>query len=148
MATAETAQLSEPHAPKEASLALYAEIEGELKKSLVHERHDKAKHGLPYFEAAAHLSDADLASFSQADFELVRHAQVAYGHILFGKLRIPALADTRNCYVHFRAFEPEPGTERKAELHSIHTERIEEPNGGFKYRALFSKDDPLEWFDT
>ncbi|KAK6070872.1 hypothetical protein SCUP234_09961 [Seiridium cupressi] len=148
MATAETAQLSEPHAPKEASLALYTEIETDLKKVLVHERHDKTKHELPYFEAAAHLSDQDFVSFSQSDFELVRHAQVAYGHILFGKLKIPALADSKSCYVHFRAFEPEPGTDRKAEVHSIHTERTEEPDGGYKYRALFAKDDPLEWFDT
>jgi hypothetical protein len=150
MATAETAQLGAPHAPKEASLQLYDELEHELKRILIHERHDKAKHDLPYFAAAAHLSDADFVSFQKSDFELVRHAQVAYGHIIFGKLKIPALAaDSQNCYVHFRAFEPEPGTEEAtAEVHSIHTERIEEPDGGFRYRALFTKEDPLEWFDT
>ncbi|KAI1845579.1 hypothetical protein JX265_010466 [Neoarthrinium moseri] len=148
MATRDTAELSQAHAPKEASLAAYSEFESELKRTLLHERHDKAKHELPYFEAAAHLSDADFTSFTQSDFETVRHAQVAYGHILFGKLKIPALAGSKNCYIHFRAFEPEPGTDKKAEVHSIHTERKEEPDGGFKYRALFTKEDPLEWFDT
>lgn len=150
MATADTAQLSEPHAPKPASLQLYDEIEQDLKKLLLHERHDKAKHELPYFAAAEHVSDHDFVGFHQSDLELVRHAAVAYGHIIFGKLRIPALAEgSQNCYVHFRAFEPEPGTDDvKAEVHSIHTERLEEPDGGFRYRALFTKDDPLEWFDT
>ncbi|KAI0136237.1 hypothetical protein BJ170DRAFT_2855 [Xylariales sp. AK1849] len=148
MATKETATLTDPHPPKEASLAAYAEFEHELKAKLVAERRDKSKHELPYFEAASHLSDADLTSFSQSDFVLVRAAQVAYGIIIFGKLRIPALADSGAAYIHFRAFESEPGSDSKTEVHSIHTERIEEPDGGFKYRALFTKDDPLEWFDT
>ncbi|KAH8645482.1 hypothetical protein BX600DRAFT_519493 [Xylariales sp. PMI_506] len=150
MATAETAELSAPHHPKEASIAAFNELLPDLKRAVLKERHDSARHELPYFASAAHLADAQLTAFAADDFELVRHAQVAYGHILFGKLRVPALAEagTPACYLHFRAFEPEPGTEKRAEIHSIHTERLEEPDGGFRYRALFTKEDPLEWFDT
>jgi hypothetical protein len=151
MATADTAPLSDPHSPKEASIMAFGEFEAELRRLIIHERHDKAKHDLPYFAAAEGVSDHDLATFSVSDWVLVRHAPVAYGHILFGKLRVPALAaaGNPNCYIHFRAFEPEASTEEaKAEVHSIHTERLEQPNGSFHYRALFTEEDPLEWFDT
>lgn len=73
-------------------------------------------------------------------------ASSAYGIHLFGKLRIPALPDSGPAYVHFRAFSPGPGED--ATLHSIHTEESKEPGGGLKFRAIFSKDDPIEWFDT
>lgn len=74
----------------------------------------------------------------------------AYGLHLFGKLRIPAMPDSGPAYIHFRAFvggdgHNEPGV---ASLHSIHTEDKEEPDGGRAYRAIFTKEDPLEWFDT
>lgn len=90
MATAATAQLGEAHAPKPASISAYKEFEAELKQLLKHERRDKEKHELPYFEPVRHLSDEELTAFTVDDFVLVRHAVVAYGHILFGKLRIPA----------------------------------------------------------
>jgi hypothetical protein len=147
MATAETTELSPPHAPKEASLAAYGEFEKQLKHSLIHERHEAAKHSLPYFDSISDVSDADLIAFSQSDFVLVRHAKVAYGHILFGKIHLPKLPGSGPSYIHFRAFEPEPGTEKSAELHSVHTERKEQSDGSFTYRALFTKDDPLEWFE-
>ena len=90
MATAATAQLGEAHAPKPASISAYKEFEAELKQLLKHERRDKEKHELPYFEPVRHLSDEELTAFTVDDFVQVRHAVVAYGHILFGKLRIPA----------------------------------------------------------
>ncbi len=33
-------------------------------------------------------------------------------------------------------------------LHCIHTEERQLPSGGAEFRAVFMKDDPLEWFDT
>ncbi|KAK7970215.1 hypothetical protein PG996_001351 [Apiospora saccharicola] len=148
MATADTAKLGEAHAPKEASRSAFLEFENDLKHLLIHERKDKAKHELPYFEAIAHLSNEDLTAFTVDDFVSVRHAEVAYGHILFGKLRIPAMPETGPCYIHFRAFEPGPEEGKTAEVHSLHTIRAELPDGGFSYKAVFAKDDPLEWFDT
>ncbi|KAJ9157288.1 hypothetical protein NKR23_g129 [Pleurostoma richardsiae] len=147
MATAETIDLGPEHEPKEESIKAFKEIEHELKKELVHLRHDHDKHEKEYFEAVSHLSDHDLAAFSDADFVAVRVAVTAYGLHLLGKLRIPACPDTGPAYVHFRIFEP-VGGEEPARLHSIHTEEAPDESGGTKYRAIFTRDDPLEWFDT
>jgi hypothetical protein len=92
------------------------------------------------------LADHDLTAFSSSDFEQVRVAMSAYGIHMFGKVRIPAMSDTGPAYIHFRAFIA--GGDEPAKLHSIHTEEKEEPDGGKKYRAIFTKEDPLEWFDT
>ena len=70
----------------------------------------------------------------------------AYGYHLFGRVRIPALPEDGPCYIFFRAFDT--GVEAEAKFHSFHTEEAEDKeNGGFKYRAIFTKDDPLEWFN-
>ncbi|KAI1386926.1 uncharacterized protein F4822DRAFT_411582 [Hypoxylon trugodes] len=150
MATAETVELGPPHAPKEESLKVFSEIEHELKKTLLHMKHTYLKHEPEYFAAVQSLSDAELTSFSSSDLEEVRVGISAYGLHLFGKVRLPAMPDSGPAYIHFRAFvggdgHNEPGV---ATLHSIHTEDVEEPDGGRKYRAIFTKEDPLEWFDT
>ncbi|CAJ2513470.1 Uu.00g015890.m01.CDS01 [Anthostomella pinea] len=146
MATAETVDLGPPHAPKDESLKAFGEFESELKHKVLHLKHTYLKHEPEYFAAVQHLSDADLTSFTSSDFESVRVAVSAYGIIMFGKLRIPAMPDSGPAYIHFRAFTA--GPDETASLHSIHTEEREEPNGGKKYRAIFTKDDALEWFDT
>lgn len=76
----------------------------------------------------------------------VRAAVSAYGIHLFCKLRLPAMPDSGPAYIHFRLFSS--GTDDPVKLHNIHTEEKEEPGGGFVYRAIFTSDDPLEWFDT
>ncbi|KAI8958765.1 hypothetical protein F5Y11DRAFT_351159 [Daldinia sp. FL1419] len=149
-ATAETVELGPPHAPKEESLKVFSEIESELKKTLLHMKHTYHKHEPEYFAPVQALSDSALTSFSSSDLEEVRVGISAYGLHLFGKQRLPAMPDSGPAYIHFRAFvggdgHQEPGV---ATLHSIHTEDLEEPDGGHRYRAIFTKDDPLEWFDT
>lgn len=146
MATEDTVDLSEAHAPKEESFHVFKQIEHELKKTLVHLRHEYNKHEPEYFAAVTHLSDAELAGFSADDFSLVRAATSAYGHHLFGKVRIPALPDEGPAYIHFRAFTP--GPDEQASLHSIHTEDAKGEDGGHTFRAIFTKDDELKWFDT
>lgn len=94
----------------------------------------------------AHLSDDDLAGFSVDDFDLVRVAPSAYGVHIFGRVRIPALPADGPCYVFFRLCDK--GKDEEATFHSFHTEEApDEANGGFKYRAIFTKDDPIEWFN-
>ncbi|KAK4682028.1 hypothetical protein QC764_112810 [Podospora pseudoanserina] len=146
MATAETVELGATHEPKEESLRVFEQIEHELKKTLVHIRHEHDKHEPEYFAAAEHLSDAELAGFTLDDFQQVRVAVSAYGIHIFGKVRIPTLPDDGPAYIHFRAFTGGPDDEAK--LHSIHTEDKEEPDGGHTFRAIFTQNDPLEWFDT
>src|SRR3954468_2389412 len=71
----------------------------------------------------SHLSDTELASFSADDFREVRVAATAYGIILFGRIRLPPIAEDGPCYVHFRAFTT--GPDEQAKFHSIHTEEKE-----------------------
>ncbi|KAI1153234.1 hypothetical protein F4825DRAFT_274958 [Nemania diffusa] len=146
MATAETVDLGPPHAPKEESLRAFAEVEPDLKRELLHLKHTYLKHEPEYFAAVQHLPDSELTGFGSADFETVRVAQSAYGIHLLGKVRIPALpADEGGpAYLHVRLFV----SDEPAKLHGIHTEEREEPGGGKRYRAIFTRDDALEWFDT
>ncbi|KAJ4008332.1 hypothetical protein NW766_009324 [Fusarium irregulare] len=133
MATAETVDLGPAHPPKEDSIVAFEQILPELKKKLVHLRHDYNNH--------------DLVGFSADEFEQVRVATSAYGIHLFGKLRIPAMTDPSGpAYIHFRVFIG--GGDEPPKLHSIHTEEREDSSGGKTYRAVFTKNDELEWFDT
>jgi len=98
------------------------------------------------------LSDSDLASFSAQNLESVRVAASAYGLHIFGKVQIPAAS---GAYIHVRIFgSAKDGTdgssadEREYKLHSIHTEEVIKEDGDRVYRAIFKKDDRLEWFDT
>ncbi|KAM0339814.1 hypothetical protein ACHAPU_010767 [Fusarium lateritium] len=147
MATAETVDLGLVHPPKEDSIVAFEHVLPEIKKTLIHLRHDYNKHEPEYFAAAGDLSDQDLAAFSADDFEAVRVATSAYGIHLFGKVRIPALSETSSsAYIHFRIFIA--GGDEPPKLHSIHTEERDDPSGGKTYRAIFTKNDELEWFDT
>ncbi|KAF4974502.1 hypothetical protein FZEAL_8598 [Fusarium zealandicum] len=146
MATAETVDLGPAHPPKEDAIIAFDQILPDLKKNLVHLRRDYAKHEPEYFAAAEQLSEQDLAGFSADDFDSVRVATSAYGIHLFGRVRIPALSDDGPSYIHFRAFIG--GGDEPPKLHSIHTEERDDSSGGKTYRAIFTKDDELEWFDT
>ncbi|RGP73635.1 hypothetical protein FLONG3_6285 [Fusarium longipes] len=147
MATAETVDLGPAHTPKEDSIIAFEQILPELKKTLVHTRRDYNKHEPEYFAATEHLSDQDLVGFSADDFVSVRAATSAYGVHLFGKLRIPAMPDPSGpAYIHFRVFIG--GGDEPPKLHCIHTEEREDSSGGKTYRAVFTNDDELEWFDT
>ncbi|KAK0618616.1 hypothetical protein B0T17DRAFT_619187 [Bombardia bombarda] len=145
-ATAETVELGPPHEPKEESIKLFNKIQHELKKELVHIRHEHNKHEPEYFAAVDRLDDSQLAGFSADDLQQVRVATSAYGIHVFGKVRIPAMPDSGPAYIHFRAFTGGPDDEPR--LHSIHTEEKEEQDGDHTFRAIFTKDDALEWFDT
>jgi hypothetical protein len=90
------------------------------------------EHEPEYFRAVKDLSDSDLASFSAQDLESVRVAASAYGLHIFGKVKIPAAS---GAYIQYK-------------LHSIHTEEVIKSDGDRVYRAIFKKDDELEWFDT
>ncbi|KAL5114194.1 hypothetical protein ACEQ8H_007942 [Pleosporales sp. CAS-2024a] len=152
MATKETVQLGEAHAPHQASIDAFNSILESVKHELVKLRHDHDKHEPEYFGAVKHVPDADLASFSAQDLESVRVAASAYGLHLFGKVKLPAAS---GAYVHVRIFgSAKDGTdgssaeEREYKLHNIHTEEVVRGDGDRVYRAIFTKDDALEWFDT
>jgi len=152
MATEETVQLNEEHAPHQASIDAFDSILESLKEELVKLRRDHDKHEPEYFRAVKHVSDSDLTSFTSRDLESVRVANSAYGLHLFGKVRLPAVDDG---YIHVRVFgSAKDGTdgssvdEREYSLHSIHTEEVIKEDGDRVYRAILSRSDELEWFDT
>ncbi|KAJ4424775.1 hypothetical protein N0V82_000494 [Gnomoniopsis sp. IMI 355080] len=147
MATQDTVDSwSEPHPPKAESIKSFKELEHTIKKELVHLRHDHDKHEKEYFQAVAHLSDDELTAFTADDFDQVRIGTSAYGTHIFGRVKIPALPDNGPCYVFFRLCDK--GKDEEATFHSFHTEESpDKENGGFKYRAIYTKNDPLEWFN-
>lgn len=55
MATSETVELGPPHAPKEESIKLFNDIEVDLKKALLHSRHDATSE--KYLELIINLVD-------------------------------------------------------------------------------------------
>ncbi|RDL42132.1 Uncharacterized protein BP5553_02111 [Venustampulla echinocandica] len=124
MATAETVEIGLAHPPMEDSLKAF-------------------KHEPEYFQAVSNLSDHQLTNFSPSDLKEVRLATSAYGKHLFGKVLLP---DSQNAYFMFRAFIP--GDADTARLHCIHLEEIEKPDGDKVFKAIFGKDDKLEWFDV
>jgi hypothetical protein len=110
------------------------------------------EHEPEYFQAVKDVSDSDLTSFTARDLESVRVANSAYGLHLFGKVKLPKVD---NAYIHIRVFgSAKEGTdgssldEREYSLHSIHTEETIQADGDRVYRAIFGRDDALEWFDT
>ena len=50
-----------------------------------------------------------------------------------------------DAYFHFRAFVP--GGAETARLHCIQMQQIDETDGNKNFKSIFSKNDPLEWFD-
>ncbi|KAF1998250.1 hypothetical protein P154DRAFT_439617 [Amniculicola lignicola CBS 123094] len=152
MATAETIDLNEAHAPKEASLHAFESVLHSLKNELIKLRHNHDKHEPEYFRAVSSLSDHQLGSISPSSLVLVRVGTSAYGLHLFGKVK---LEEAEDAYIHVRIFiGAEEGTEgeteedRVAKLHCIHTEEVVKEDGDHVYRAIFMEKDPLEWFDT
>ncbi|RMZ74577.1 hypothetical protein GMOD_00003633 [Pyrenophora seminiperda CCB06] len=155
MATAETVELGPSHAPHQGSIDAFASILDSVKEELVKLRRDHDKHEPEYFSAVQHLSDHALTSFSASDLVAVRVAITAYGLHLFGKVKLRALEGEGDGYIHIRVFgQPKEGTdgstleEREYSLHSIHTEEVIKGDGDRVYRAVFGKEDELEWFDT
>jgi len=152
MATEETVKLSEEHAPLQASIDAFESVLESVKHELVKIRREHDKHEPEYFLAVKDLSNADLASFDSSNLESVRAGSSAYGLHIFGKVKIPA---AENAYIHVRLFgSAKEGTdgsstdEREYKLHSIHTEEVVKDDGDHKFRAIFGKNDELEWFDT
>jgi len=150
MATADTVTLGPPHEPKWESIEAFNKIETELKKTLQHLRHETNKHEPAYFAAVKNLSDQQLTNFSADDLVQVRLATSAYGLHLFGKVLLPDSdahafpTKPSAAYFMFRAFV----AGETVKLHCIHMEEVEQPDGSKTFKAIFSQNDPLEWFDT
>ncbi|KAF2432946.1 hypothetical protein EJ08DRAFT_629759 [Tothia fuscella] len=147
MATAESCPLTPSHPPKARSQTSFKHLLPTIKHSLIHLRHNHNKHEPQYFSAVSQLTDAELISFNENDLVEVRVGKVAYGIIVFGKVRLPK---SEGGFVFVRWFvggedgDVEEG-EVKYKFHSFYTEEGDEGTGG--YRAIIGEGDELKLFD-
>jgi hypothetical protein len=150
MATAETITLSPPHPPKPEAVKSFAAILPAVKHHLLYLRHQDDKHDPSYFVDVTNLSDAELTAFDESDLVAVRAGSVAYGIIIFGKVRIPK---SDGGFIHVRWFgggEDKNGdgnVEKEYKFHSIYTEEKEWAHGEKTYRAIMKDGDDLEFFN-
>jgi hypothetical protein len=120
----------------------------EVKKQLISIRHKHDVHEPQYFAAVSGLTDEELIAFSEKDLIAVRAGNVAYGLIVFGKVRIPAKARlvgaVEQC-IWVRWFvgggdeDGDGEVEKEVKFHSIYTEEKDDPEGGRSYRAVMSE---------
>ncbi|KAF2096512.1 hypothetical protein NA57DRAFT_78115 [Rhizodiscina lignyota] len=155
MADAETCELSASHPPKPAATKSFTALLPEIKHQLIHLRHDHDKHEPEYFQDVAALSDVDLTAFDSDDIVAVRAGKVAYGVLIFGKVR---LGKSNGGYIFVRWFvggddldgdgvvEASEG-EVEYKFHSFYTEdRHDAKPGERKYRAIMGEADELFFF--
>jgi hypothetical protein len=156
MADASTCELTPSHPPNPPSLKSFTSLLDTIKHALIALRRDHDKHEPQYFAAVAHLSDAELTSFDASDLVSIRAGQVAYGVIVFGKVKIPGATapDGSQGHVFVRWFaggadHDADGVVEKEEVeykfHSFYTED-KEVEGGNEYRAIMGEADELFFF--
>jgi len=103
------------------------------------------------WERAKPYTNEQLTEFDVGkDLVQVRSAPTAYGTIIFGKILIPAIRDDLGeAYVHVRIHDPHNRDEADIKFHSILTEEGHKTPDGHPttWRALFTSEDPLEFFN-
>lgn len=102
------------------------------------------------FARVSSLSDADLTDWDlTSDLVSVRSGPVAYGVILFGKIRLSRAKDEAGeAFIHVRLHDPPTGEGKKdVELHSIWTRVIKEGEETVGYQAIQTEGVPLEFFN-
>ncbi|GAA5852308.1 hypothetical protein JCM8547_006731 [Rhodosporidiobolus lusitaniae] len=146
MATTSTVELNAPHPPHANSIRGFATVEEELKRELVKLRHHWDQHEPKMFVRAKDVSDEELTSWElEKDLEQVRSASTAYGAVIFGKLRIPAIVDG---YIHVRIHDTPGEAQENVRFHSIYTGEIRNDEGKVvDWQAIQTKETPLEFFN-
>jgi len=103
------------------------------------------------YERVAGLSDHELTNFTiENDLVEVRSAPTAYGTIILGKLRIPAVKDEEGeGFIHIRIHDPPNRGTEGVRFHSLFTEEIrkDEETPPIGFRAIQTRDKPLEFFN-
>ncbi|KAK0552335.1 vacuolar protein sorting/targeting protein PEP1 [Tilletia horrida] len=157
MASNEDIKLSEEHPPTARAITAFKTIEGSIKNHMIKLRRDWNKHEPRMWAATEGLSDEELTNWTaEKDLVGTRAGAVAYGVIIFGRIRIPALS--KSGYVFVRIFDPsdEAKSDRDVEFHSIFTNEIRNPatahevgkeNDIIDYRAIQTDEDKLEFFN-
>ncbi|KAF8813783.1 hypothetical protein BYT27DRAFT_7180543 [Phlegmacium glaucopus] len=151
MASAEQISLNAPHAPHKNAIDAFNIVLPRIKSEILSSRHQWNKHEPRMWSRAAHVSDADLTSFSiEDDLVEIRSAATSYGVLIFGKIRLPAINDEKGeGFVHVRIHDPPNRGSEDVRFHSIFTEEIrpDEENPPTGYCAIQTLDKPLEFFN-
>lgn len=153
MADASTCELTASHPPKAAAIKSFKHLLPEVKRELIRLRHNHDKHEPEYFASVSALSDKELVSFDESDIVAVRAGRVAYGVIIFGKVKLQSPGK----YIFVRWFvggedEDDDGKveadEVEYKFHSFYTEERPEADadGTTKYRAIMGEKDELFFF--
>ncbi|KAG1897976.1 uncharacterized protein F5891DRAFT_1191286 [Suillus fuscotomentosus] len=148
-ASEEQIVLDDAHVPGEdAKDAFDEKVAESIKESIKKSRRSwKIHHESSMWARAAGLSDDELTSFSRDDLVQIRNGQASYGHVIFGKLRLPAVNDKLGeGYVHVRIHHEGVSGWK---LHAIHhlTASFDEDGHPHSWRAIHPDSYPLEFFE-
>ncbi|KAG1862548.1 hypothetical protein DFJ58DRAFT_725384 [Suillus subalutaceus] len=140
--------LDDAHLPGEDAKKAFDEVAETIKESIRKSRRSwKMHHESSMWARAAGLSDDELTSFSRDDLVQIRNGQASYGHVIFGKLRLPAVNDKLGeGYIHVRIHHEGVSGWK---LHAIHhlTASFDEDGHPHSWRVIHPDDYPLEFFE-
>ncbi|KIK44603.1 hypothetical protein CY34DRAFT_79521, partial [Suillus luteus UH-Slu-Lm8-n1] len=155
-ASEEQIVLDDAHVPGEDAKNAFDEVAEAIKESIKKSRRSwKIHHESSMWARAAGLSDDELTSFSRDDLVQVRNGQASYGHVIFGKLRLPAVNDKlgEGFIHHFLLIHYSSHVNRQGssgwKLHAIHhlTASFDEDGHPHSWRAIHPHNYPLEFFE-
>jgi len=151
MATQDTVELNEPHAPGADAITAFTKVLPSIKRAIVDSRAKWDSHEPRMWSRAQGLTDEQLTTFDpETDLVEVRSGITPYGTVLLGKLLIPAVNDEDGeGFIHVRLWDgPNKGT-GDLELHSIFTDEGTRDGQGHAstYRAIQTSAKPLEFFN-
>lgn len=151
LASKEELNFNEPHAPQEHAIEAFAQILPQIKFELIKSRKHWDGHEPRMYSRLQGISDDEFTSFDlRKDFVEVRSAPTAYGQIVLGKIRIPAVRDEHGeGFVHIRIHDPPNKGSEDVIFHSLFTDEIrDDPNERpIDYRAIQTADKSLEFFN-
>ncbi|THH09392.1 hypothetical protein EW145_g2059 [Phellinidium pouzarii] len=150
-ATQETVQLNEPHTPHGNAIEAFSIAKHAIRAAIAKSRTQWDKHEPRMWARAKDIRDEELLDFDVAkDLVLVRSGPTAYGTIIFGKIRIPAIRDELGeGFVHVRIHDPPNRGESDVLFHSILTDEGNRDADGHPqtWNAVQTADTPLEFFN-
>ncbi|KAJ3778655.1 hypothetical protein FB446DRAFT_761627 [Lentinula raphanica] len=149
MASSEEVILNDPHRPHPNAIEAFGHVLPEIKHAIVHSRRDWDKHEPKMWSRASGISDQELVNFTlENDLVLVRSAPVSYGTIILGKIRIPAINDDEGeGFIHVRIHDPPNWGTEDVHLHFTDEGNKNADGQATTWRAVQSKDTPLEFFN-
>ncbi|KAF8737395.1 hypothetical protein AX14_012895 [Amanita brunnescens Koide BX004] len=153
MATAEILDFNDPHSPRENAIEAFNVVLHVIKSEVIKSRHDWNKHEPKMWARADGLTDHELTAFTiKDDLVLVRSASTAYGTIILGKIRIPAVKDAAGeGFIHVRIHDPHEKLNGKEDVrfHSLFTDEGNRDADGHPHtwRAIQTTDTPLDFFN-